>query len=114
MIRVFDFRMEGSDEVIRLASMSEGIAKRYVEKSREMLKQQQELPLDVWLDRRNATILESMKRAGTESSPEFLSEFDIPTLDAMLIFILEKSGLRATTSEGESKAVLISETSKAA
>ena len=114
MIRVFDFRMAGSDEVIKLASMSEGMAKRYVSKSREMLKDVASIPVDDWITRRDTTIRDALSRAGTEmTQAELEDKFDIETLDEMLLFILEKSKLR-TPAEGGAKADSISENSSAA
>jgi hypothetical protein len=107
MIRVFDFRIEGSAESVKLASMSEGIAKRFTAQGQEMLNKGEQLPAQEWLDRRNKTILESMMRAGANGDlptvEKLTDDYDSPTLTGMYLFILEKSGLRVS-GEGEGKA----------
>lgn len=122
MIRVFDFKMEGCAEPIQLASMSHAMAKKFVEQTKEMLADKNSiLEVDKWIGRQHATILEALIRAGgiTADKPEarqwLEDQFDIPTLDQMYLFILEKSGLRpAGNGAGEATAVSTLPTSKAA
>ena len=102
MIRVFDFRMEGSEEIVKLASMSHVMAKAFVKEGEQLLANET-TPLEKWQGRQADTITVSMQRAGTEN-PD-LSQFDIPTLNAMFTFILEKSGLKTgEPKSGEVKA----------
>jgi hypothetical protein len=102
MIRVFAFTMEGSTETVQLASMSEGMAKKFTIETQEMLTANK--PPQEWIDRRNRTILESMARAGANgtlpSLEALVDNYDSPTLTEMYLFIMEKSGLRL----GEAKA----------
>lgn len=102
MIRVFDFRIEGSDEVVKLASMSHKMARQFVEEGQALLKDEN-TPLEKWTQRQGDTITLSMTRAGAVKAD--LDEYDIPTLNAMFNFILEKSGLKTGEAKpGEAKA----------
>jgi hypothetical protein len=109
MIRVFDFRIEGMEQPIRLASMSEEIVKKFLAEGVEMAEKYKAsaLPDDAWLERRRRTISDSMNRARKNGDAEWDAEkirsFDLPTQTAMHDFIVEKSGLRMP-SEGEVKA----------
>lgn len=109
--------MEGFPEPIKLASMSHAMAKEFVESTRKML-EDKDTPTEAWIARQHKTIIEALSRAtGTNSFSEahMADEFDGPTLDAMYLFILEKSGLRPTGSaSGEAKAVSTLPASRAA
>lgn len=122
MIRVFDFRIEGSDETVPLATMSEGMIKKFNAETQKLSAEQTDQTssdfVARWQERRDKLIIEAMRRAKTDVSeltPEKLEDENDPeTLQEMYFFILKKSGLKLPE-PGEAKAApLASGTSKAA
>lgn len=127
MIRVFDFEMEGLK--LRVAAMSFNMAQEFVKKSRELIEQGKKaeagngepVAAETWNEREHSTILASLKRAGNEelTIDKLRDEMDIPTMNALYLFILEISGLRPTgtpkvSDTGEATAASTSARSEAA
>ncbi len=120
MIRVFDFKIEGSSESVKVASMSEKMAKDFVAGTKEMLEHKESIAVEKWQEKRAGVIVEAINRALATGEPKWIpvnlqDEFDMPTLDQLYLFILEKSGLRpAGLTEGEATAASTLAKSKAA
>jgi hypothetical protein len=125
MIRVCEFAMPGLEPAFKLASMSVSEAEAFVKQGNEMLAKVKEdparVPREYWINRRNETVLASLKKALPDSwnaddwTPErFAQEFDLPTVEAMFNKILEFSGLKPPESAGEVAAAPALPTSDAA
>jgi hypothetical protein len=121
VIRIHEFKIEGMTEPVKVASMSYKMAKAFIARTKEM-NANPDTPNEEWIDRRNATIIEAVNRAGANpvmTQEKLEDEFDGQMLSELYLFILEKSGLRspggvADVIAGESPAASTSTTSKAA
>ena len=119
MIRVFDFKVDSTEDVLSIASMSFSMAQKFVEQSRILLDRKDVKP-EEWNRREHETVLQALNGVPgiTEkwTLKRIAEEFDIPTLNAIYLFILEKSGLRpeGAPKVGEAKAASVSPISGAA
>lgn len=105
-VRTVTFKMD--DVEVRLATMSWAQAEHFVKEGKEMLER---TPTSgEWLDRTLEVVARSLANTDAGALKE---SYDMPTINAMYLKILEASGLR-TTNEGEAKAVSISRGSAAA
>ena len=100
MIRVCEFKMDGLAQVLKFASMTTAEAEKHVNEGKEMLARHSKSPLppEEWKLRARKTVCDAMNRLDSNSAwtPEKLDEeFDIPTIDALFMRILEASGLRS-------------------
>ena len=87
---------------VKLASMTWAQAEKFVEQGREMLARDPKPADSEWVDRTLDTIVISVRNAGQQSDfsvegKDGLKElFDMPTINAMFLKVLEISGLRTT------------------
>ncbi len=103
MIRICEFKLDGYEEPFRLASMTSAQARAHVNEGKELLKRAEagEVPDEEWNARSRTTVATALNRAsgatnGNSWTPEKLDEeFDLPTINALFLKVLEFSGLRA-------------------
>ena len=111
MIRVREFEMDGVK--LKLASMNFAMAEKFVEDGKAFLEKMKagELRPQAWMERRNAALLDALKRAGTEwDEVKLKEELDIPLIEFFYDSLLKFSGL----TPGEAVAVSASPSSEAA
>lgn len=97
MIRIFAFEFEGGVK-INVASLTAAQAEKHIDRGSELLKDKEKTTADEWITYSRDTIAQSLNLAAGDSfwSPKKVGEeFDLPTINAMLSFIREKSGLKS-------------------
>lgn len=93
MKRVVEFSMDGI--TVQLASMTWAQAEKFVEAGQELLKRGEAVPASEWIERTVGTVAIALD---VEPS-EIKDTYDMPTVNAMFLKVLEISGLRTTTGE---------------
>lgn len=107
-VRTVLFKMD--DVEVKLATMSWAQAEAFVLEGKEMLEAGLKTSSQDWLDRTLKTVAVSI---GYEDPISLKNNYDMPTINAMYLRILEASGLR-TVEPGGAPAVSISRGSAAA
>lgn len=99
MVRTFTFKMDSLE--IKVASLSWKQTEEHVKAGRELLERTPAAGVEDWLDRSLKTVALSLAAAsGATVEVEAIKEnFDMPTINAMYVYILEVSGLKEPTGE---------------
>jgi hypothetical protein len=88
-----DLTIDNGDP-LRCASLSFSEAEDYIAETRKLLAEEANTPAEEFLVRNHKLIARQISKAGINCTLEEVKEYDIPTINAIVEQLMEKSGLR--------------------